>query len=151
MQDLEEVWSGSPAEYSGLRVFVCPAYPHVTNGKLEPRAGKYIFLGYANGVKSDRLLRTDGKSLIIFISRDIMFNKIALLKPTHEETSDAGKDHGVTKQVELDAEVPKASNEVVPKQEVQDSDNTALRQQDYMLTRDRVRRQDQTTLEIWLC
>ena len=35
-----EVWSGSPADYSQLRVFSCIAYAHVDNGKLEHRAIK---------------------------------------------------------------------------------------------------------------
>ena len=30
-----EVWSGSPPDYSGLRVFSYPAYAHVDNGKLD--------------------------------------------------------------------------------------------------------------------
>jgi hypothetical protein len=29
-----EVWSGSPYDYSQLRVFGCTAYAHVDNGKL---------------------------------------------------------------------------------------------------------------------
>ena len=48
---LEEVWSGNPPDYSNLRVFGCPAYFHIDQGKLEPRAKKCIFLGYASGVK----------------------------------------------------------------------------------------------------
>ena len=27
----EEVWTGSPVNYSGLRVFGCPAYVHIPN------------------------------------------------------------------------------------------------------------------------
>ena len=50
-----EVWSGSPADYSQLRVFCCTVYPHVDNGKLEPRAVKCIFLGYKSGVKGFKL------------------------------------------------------------------------------------------------
>ena len=51
----EEVWSDTPANYSHLRVFGCPAYFHVNDGKLEPRAKKAIFLGYAIGVKGYKL------------------------------------------------------------------------------------------------
>ena len=32
----EEVWSGTPADYSDLKFFGCPAYMHVNEGKLEP-------------------------------------------------------------------------------------------------------------------
>ncbi|RVW57769.1 Retrovirus-related Pol polyprotein from transposon TNT 1-94 [Vitis vinifera] len=47
----QEVWSGKPSNYFGLKIFGCPAYAHVSDGKLEPRAMKCIFLGYATGVK----------------------------------------------------------------------------------------------------
>jgi len=32
----EEVWSGSPVDYSILKVFGCPACVHVNDGKLAP-------------------------------------------------------------------------------------------------------------------
>ena len=32
----EEVWPSSPTDYSNLRVFGCPAYAHVNEGKLKP-------------------------------------------------------------------------------------------------------------------
>ena len=36
-----EVWSGSPvSDYDKLHVFGCPAYYHVTDSKLDPRAKK---------------------------------------------------------------------------------------------------------------
>lgn len=50
-----EVWSGTPADYSQLKVFGCTAYAHVDNGKLEPRAVKCLFLGYSSGVKGYKL------------------------------------------------------------------------------------------------
>ncbi|KAG8485551.1 hypothetical protein CXB51_018907 [Gossypium anomalum] len=39
----QEVWSGNPANYSDLKIFGCPAYAHVNNGKLEPRSIKCVF------------------------------------------------------------------------------------------------------------
>ncbi|XP_070045780.1 uncharacterized mitochondrial protein AtMg00300-like [Nicotiana tomentosiformis] len=41
---------GTPANYSDLNIFGCPAYMHVNDEKLEPKAKKHIFLGYASGV-----------------------------------------------------------------------------------------------------
>lgn len=53
----DEVWSSKPADYSILRVFWCPAYAHVNEGKWKPRAKKCIFLGYASGVKGCGVLK----------------------------------------------------------------------------------------------
>ena len=39
----QEVWSGSPATYSDLKIFGCLAYAHVDNGKLEPRSMSVYF------------------------------------------------------------------------------------------------------------
>ena len=47
----EEVWSGKLDDYSRLKVFGCPAYAHVNEGKLEPRAKKCVFMGYPENVK----------------------------------------------------------------------------------------------------
>jgi hypothetical protein len=70
---LEEVWIGKPANYSNLRIFGCPAYAHVKNGKLVPRAQKCTFMGYGSGVKGYRLLCADSKKVIV--SRDITFHE----------------------------------------------------------------------------
>ena len=50
-----EEWSGSPADYSQLRVFGCTAYAHFDNGKLDPRVIKCVFFGYKFGVKDYKL------------------------------------------------------------------------------------------------
>jgi transposase InsO family protein len=50
-----EVWSVSPLDYSQLKVFGFTAYAQVDNGKLEPRVGKCVFLGYDSGVKGYKL------------------------------------------------------------------------------------------------
>jgi hypothetical protein len=47
--------SGTPADYSQLKVFGCTAYAHIDNGKLEPRAVKCLFLGYGSGIKGYKL------------------------------------------------------------------------------------------------
>src|SRR4051812_34967886 len=67
-----EVWPGSPADYSELRVFGCTAYAHVDNGKLEPRAVKCIFLGYGSGVKAYKLWNPEAKKVLM--SRNVLFN-----------------------------------------------------------------------------
>ena len=51
----QEVWYNTPVNYSSLRVFGCPTYFHVKDGKLEPRARKCIFVGYGVGVKGYRV------------------------------------------------------------------------------------------------
>ena len=72
-----EVWSGSPANYSDLRVFGCTAYAHVDNGKLEPRAIKCIFLGYPSGVKGYKLWCPETKKVVI--SRNVVFHESVML------------------------------------------------------------------------
>jgi hypothetical protein len=69
----EEVWIGKPVDYSNLRIFGCPAYAHVNNGKLVPGAQKYTFIGYGSGVKGYRLLCADFKKVIV--SRDVTFDE----------------------------------------------------------------------------
>ena len=45
----EEVWTGNEVDYSGLRVFGCPTYAHITRDerlKLDAKSRQCIFLGY---------------------------------------------------------------------------------------------------------
>lgn len=44
LKTTEEMWSGLPADLSGMRVFGSPVYAYVNDGKLEPRAKQCIFL-----------------------------------------------------------------------------------------------------------
>jgi hypothetical protein len=71
-----EVWSGSPANYSELRVFGCTAYAHIDNGKLEPRAVKCIFLGYGSGVKAYKLWNPKTKKVLL--SMNVIFNEAVM-------------------------------------------------------------------------
>lgn len=137
----EEVWSGSPTSYTDLRVFGCPAYAHVNEGKLEPRAKKCIFLGYADVVKGFRLWYSDSKSSKFIISRDVTFDESAMLNPKRE-CLDTEKDHGVREKVELEIKASENIQEDVPGQvdeeEVQHpEEEDAPQEQQYNLARTR--------------
>ncbi|KAG8482828.1 hypothetical protein CXB51_024043 [Gossypium anomalum] len=73
----QEVWSGNPANYSYLKIFGCPAYAHVDNGKLEPRSIKCVFLGYKAGVKGYKLWCPKNRKVVI--SRDVVFDETAMI------------------------------------------------------------------------
>ena len=76
-----EVWSGSPSDYSQLKVFGCTAYAHVDNGKLEPRAAKCVFLGYGEGVKGYKLWNLETKRSML--SRGVVFNESEMYYANH--------------------------------------------------------------------
>jgi transposase InsO family protein len=68
-----EVWSGSPSDYSQLKVFCCTTYAHVNNSKLEHRAAKCVILGYSSGVKGYKLWNPKIKKSML--SRSVVFNE----------------------------------------------------------------------------
>jgi len=104
----EGVWSATLANYSHLRVFGCPAYFHVNDGKLEPRAKKGIFLGYATGVKGYRLWFPDPKSPKFVISRDVTFDENYMFQSRNESVVDiTGSGEEASKQVSLKANLQK--------------------------------------------
>ena len=74
---LEKVRSGNPVDYSNLKIFGCPAYSHVNEGKLEPCAKKCIFLGYGSGIKGYRLYNPESHKVIH--SQNVTFNENAML------------------------------------------------------------------------
>nr|GEX88795.1 hypothetical protein [Tanacetum cinerariifolium] len=81
-----EMWSGHPSDYGMLRIFDCVAYPHDKQGKLEPRAVKYVLLGYPEGVKGYILYRLDDESLKIVTSRNVVFNESVMYKDTLKDS-----------------------------------------------------------------
>jgi len=38
-----------------LKVFGCPTYHHISEGKQDPRAKKGFFIGYGDGIKGFRV------------------------------------------------------------------------------------------------
>lgn len=47
----QEIWTGMTTKLSHLRIFGCAAFSHTKQGKLDPRAKRFLFLGYVQGVK----------------------------------------------------------------------------------------------------
>ncbi|KAI4300009.1 hypothetical protein L6164_033429 [Bauhinia variegata] len=103
----QEVWYGTPSDYSSLRIFGCPAYAHVNDGKVEPRAIKCIFLGYVVGVKGYRLWCTEkDRTPRFIISRDVTFDESTVCGQKKELGDLAGKtDYGASQKVEFEVEV----------------------------------------------
>ncbi|RVW79834.1 Retrovirus-related Pol polyprotein from transposon TNT 1-94 [Vitis vinifera] len=80
-----DVWTSSPVDYSGLRVFECPAYVHIPNeerSKLDAKSRQCIFLGYQKGVKGFKLW--DPKANKVVISRDVVFDEKPMLQCTQK-------------------------------------------------------------------
>ena len=93
-----EVWSDSPADYSMLRVFGSTVYYHVSEGKLEPRAKKGVFVGYGDGVKRYRIWSSSEGRIIL--SRNVVFDENSMLNSTVKSIATEDLD-GVDEQVEL--------------------------------------------------
>jgi hypothetical protein len=93
-----EVWSGSPYDYSQLRVFGCTAYAPVDNGKLEPRAIKCVFLGYRSGVKAYKLWNPDTQKA--FFSRNVVFNEFAMFPSVVSTSATNQNSESISVQVE---------------------------------------------------
>jgi ATP-binding cassette subfamily B (MDR/TAP) protein 1 len=119
-----EMWLGKPADYSVLRVFGSTAYYHVSEGKLEPRAKKGVFVGYGDGVKGYRIWSLAESRVIL--SRDVMFDENSMLnssvgRSTELETS--AEYDSVEEQVELQVESTDMQQSVDPNQHYADLDN----------------------------
>lgn len=51
----KRIWLGNAPNYSNLKVFICPSYARVNQGKPEPGVVKCIFLGFGVGIKGYKL------------------------------------------------------------------------------------------------
>ena len=141
-----EMWSGRAANYSDLKIFGCPAFAHIKQGKLEPRALKCVFLGYPEGVKGYRLWCTDLKPPRCIVSRDVVFNEQEMLKSYVQKLENSDKDTGVLRdqiKVELTGKSGDTTSYEASEDEERDaevSDEVSENQttlHDYQLARDR--------------
>ena len=114
----QEVWYDTSFDYSSLRIFDCPTYAHVNDGKIEPRAINNIFLGYVVGVKGYRLWCTKKERTRRFIiSKDVTFDEYAIFGQENELDESTGKiNHGVDQKVKFEIE---NSNKMLEKHETQ--------------------------------
>ncbi|KAH9782717.1 Integrase catalytic domain-containing protein [Citrus sinensis] len=96
-----EMWSGKHAQdYDSLRIFGCPAYYHVKDGKLDPRARKSIFVGFKGGVKGFKLWDLKDKEFVC--SRDVTFDEVLMMKASSSQQVE-NKTKEVLQRVKFDA------------------------------------------------
>ncbi|KAG8477517.1 hypothetical protein CXB51_031022 [Gossypium anomalum] len=126
----QEVWSSNPANYSDLKIFGCPAYAHVDNGKLEPRSIKCVFLGYKAGVKGYKLWCPENRKVVI--SRDVVFYETAMLPNLSlKDSSNKENQKQVEHQINTES-TPQASIKI---------ENRVASSPQYSITKNRTRRE----------
>jgi hypothetical protein len=79
----EKVWTGNEVDYSGLRVFGCPAYVHILSkkrSKLDLKSRQCVFLEYRKWVKGYKFWDLTANKAVI--SRDVVFDENSMLKST---------------------------------------------------------------------
>ena len=86
-----------------LKVFGCPTYYHVSEGKLEPKAKKWFFMGFGDGGKGFRVYSPSERKVIL--SRNFIFDELSMLHSKSDE--DLYKTKNVTKQVEFKSSIIK--------------------------------------------
>ncbi|KAG8496956.1 hypothetical protein CXB51_008162 [Gossypium anomalum] len=106
----QKVWSGNLANYSDLKIFRCPAYAHIDNGKLESRSIKCVFLGYKAGVKRYKLWCPENIKVVII--RDVVFDETAMLPNLSlKDSSNKENQNQVEHQINIES-TPQASTKI---------------------------------------
>ena len=151
-----EMWYGRPVDYEILKAFGCPAYVHISQCKLAPRALKSVFIGYPEGVKGFKVWCTDLNPLRCIVSRDIVFNKGGLIKDSEAAGDENEKSRSEDRlELEVESSVLKNITESADSCGVneQEEDTVSPQEQsspqeqiqEYQLTRDRQKRQVKPT------
>lgn len=83
---LEHIRSSSIVNYSILYIVRYLAYARVNEWKLEPRANKFILLGYQDGVKGYKIWYP--KEFEPMINRDVNFYETTILNPRPQKGYD---------------------------------------------------------------
>ncbi|KAG8485819.1 hypothetical protein CXB51_019218 [Gossypium anomalum] len=112
------------------KIFGCPAYAHVDNGKLEPRSIKCVFLGYKAGVKGYKLWCPENRKVVI--SRDVVFDETAMLPNLSlKDSSDKKNQKQVEHQINTES-TPQASTKI---------ENRVASSPQYSIAKNRTRRE----------
>ncbi|KAG8476901.1 hypothetical protein CXB51_030380 [Gossypium anomalum] len=112
------------------KIYGCPAYAHVDNGKLEPRSIKCVFLGYKSGVKGYKLWCLENRKVVI--SRDVVFDKTAMLPNLSlKDSSNKENQKQVEHQINTES-TPQASTKI---------ENRVASSPQYSIAKNRTRRE----------
>ncbi|KAG8480600.1 hypothetical protein CXB51_024784 [Gossypium anomalum] len=112
------------------KIFGCPAYAHVDNGKLEPRSIKCVFLGYKAGVKGYKLWCPENRKVVI--CRDVVFDETAMLPNLSlKDSSNKENQKQVEHQINTES-TPQASTKI---------ENRVASSPQYSITKNRTRRE----------
>ncbi|GAB2266514.1 hypothetical protein Dimus_037897 [Dionaea muscipula] len=71
----EEVWNDRLPSLNHLRIFGCAAFMHKSDGKLNTRSVKCVFMGYVEGTKGFKLWEKGTAGFRMLVSRDVVFNE----------------------------------------------------------------------------
>lgn len=152
----EERWTSVTPNLSSLKRFGCIAYIHSTEGKLDPRVKKGVFVGYPEGVKGYKVWVIEDERCVI--SRNVVFREDVMFKSSLTE-SEAGTSKDtrlLTNQVlsfydagdlrDSDTNVQGGASHGVTQEEEKENTNEVEESQekdlsDYQLARDRSRRE----------
>jgi hypothetical protein len=96
----KKVWTGNEVDYSGLRVFGCPAYVHIPSeerSKLDLKSKQCVFLEYGKGVKGYKFWDPMANKAVI--NRDMVFDENSMLKSTQGKEQQVLQSSNSDKQV----------------------------------------------------
>ncbi|KAG8472701.1 hypothetical protein CXB51_034566 [Gossypium anomalum] len=112
------------------KIFGCPAYAHVDNGKLEPRSIKCVFVSYKAGVKGYKLWCPE--NIKVVIRRDVVFDETTMLPNLSlKDSSNKENQKQVKHQINTES-TPQASTKI---------ENRVASSPQYSIAKNRTRRE----------
>ena len=97
-----EIWSGKASQDHGLLLeFESLTYFGAKDGKVNPRAKKFVFLGVKRNMKGYRLWEPKNKKIVL--SQHVTFDETSVLKSTVSQQVERTKTKEVSQRVEVDA------------------------------------------------